>query len=94
MPHLVSLTRPSLQILVKTGISNFRISGQSHMKENCHNSRTSDNINMKLEPVTKPDKINKTTAKKDDDFLLSNCDVIVIFPICGQFGAIRSKISL
>ena len=23
------------------GISNFRISGQSHKKENCHNSRTS-----------------------------------------------------
>ena len=44
---------------------------------------------MKLEPVTKTDKISKTTAKKDDGFLLSNCDVIVIFPIYGQFGAIR-----
>ena len=29
------------------------------MKRNCHNSRTSDDIDMKLGPVTKPDKRNK-----------------------------------
>ena len=29
-----------------------------------HNSRTNDNIEMKLGPVTKPDKKNKTTLKK------------------------------
>ena len=45
---------------------------------------------MKLKPVTKLDKRNKTTAKKiDDNFISANCDVIVIFPIYGQFGAIR-----
>ena len=33
-------------------------------KENCHNSRTSDNIDMKLGPVTKLGKRNKTTVKK------------------------------
>ena len=38
------------------GISGFRISGQSLIKENCHNSRTSDDIDMKLRPVTKLDK--------------------------------------
>ena len=38
------------------GISDFRISGQSFIKENCHNSRTSDDIDMKLGPVTKLDK--------------------------------------
>ena len=46
------------------GISDFRISGQSLIKENCHNSRTSDDIDMKLGPVTKLDKRNKTTSKK------------------------------
>ena len=34
------------------GISDFQISGQSLIKENCHNYRTSDNIDMKLGPVT------------------------------------------
>ena len=45
---------------------------------------------MKLGPVTKLDKRNKTTSKKfDDDVMSTNRDVIVIFPIYGQFGAIR-----
>ena len=44
---------------------------------------------MKLGPVTKRDKKSKTKSKKfDDDFLSKNCDVIVILPIYGQFGAI------
>ena len=41
---------------------------------------------------TKLDNKNKITPKKkknDDDVMLANCDVIVIFPIYGQFGAIR-----
>ena len=39
-------------------ISDFQISGQSLIKENCHNSRTSDDIDKKLGPVTKIDKEN------------------------------------
>ena len=71
------------------GISDFRVSGQSLIKENCHNSRTRDDIDMKLGPVTKLDKRNKTTSKKfDDDVMSENCDVIVIFRIFGQFGAV------
>ena len=59
-------------------------------KGNCHNSRTSDDIDMKLWPVTKTDKRNKTTSKKSDDGAISeNCDVFAIFPIYTQFGAIR-----
>ena len=58
--------------------------GQS-LKVNCHNSRTSDDIDMKLGPVTKLEKFF------DDDIMLEHCDVIVIFPIYDQFGAIRSK---
>ena len=45
---------------------------------------------MKFRPVTKLDKRNKTTSKKfDDDLMPAHCDVIVIFPIFGQFAAIR-----
>ena len=65
------------------GISNFRISGQSLIKENCNNSRTSDD---------KLDKRNKKTSKKFDvDVMSENCDVIVIFRIFGQFGAVRMR---
>ena len=45
------------------GISNFQISGQSIIKENCHNSRPSDDIHKKLGLVNKLDKRNKTTPK-------------------------------
>ena len=44
---------------------------------------------MKLEPVTKLNKRNKAMPKKlGDDVMSSNCDLIVIFVIYGQFGAI------
>ena len=61
MSNLVSLTCPSLQILgeTQTGvISDFRVSGQSLIKVNCHNPRTCDDINMKLGPVAQLDKRN------------------------------------
>ena len=46
---------------------------------------------MKLGPVTKLDKRNKTRSKYfDDDVISANFDLIVIFSIYGQFGAIRS----
>ena len=41
-------------------------------------------------PVAKLDKRNKRTSRKlDDQVMPTNYDVIVIFPIYGQFGAIR-----
>ena len=44
---------------------------------------------MKLGLVTKPDKRNKTTSRKFGDGVMSeSCDVVAIFPIYGQFGAI------
>ena len=46
------------------GISDFQIYSQSLIKENFHNTRTRDNIDMKLRPVTKLDKRNKKTVKK------------------------------
>ena len=64
-PNFVSLTCPSLEILGKSqGIYDFPISGQSFIKENCHNSRTRNDIDMKLGPVTKLDKRNTRTLKK------------------------------
>ena len=76
------------------GISDFRISGQSLIKENCRNSRTSDDIDMKLGPITKLDKRNKKTTKWfDEDVMSANCDVIVIFPIYGKSGVIRMRYS-
>ena len=59
------------------------------MKINLHNFGTSNDIDMKLRPITKLDKRNKTTSKKfDDDLMSGNCDVIVIFPMYGYIGAI------
>ena len=45
------------------GISNFWISGRSLIKVNCHNCRTSDDIDIKFGPVTKLDKRSKTTSE-------------------------------
>ena len=66
MPNLVSLTQTSIQILGKTQTEVFLISGfpVNLVKVNCHNSRNSDDINMKFGPVTKLDKRNKTISKK------------------------------
>ena len=45
---------------------------------------------MKLGPVTKLGKKNKTTSKKlNDNVMLENYDVIVIFLIFVRFGAIQ-----
>ena len=45
---------------------------------------------MNLGPVTKLDKRNKKSLKKlGDDAMSATCDVIFIFQIYGQFGAIQ-----
>ena len=67
MPNVVSVTRPSLQILSKTQTQVFPISRfqvNPFIKENCHNSRANNDINMKLRLLTKLDKRNKTKSKK------------------------------
>ena len=59
------------------GICDSRISGQSLINENCHNSGTSDDIDMTLRRITKRDKTNKETLKKfNDDNMPANCDVL------------------
>ena len=73
------------------GISNFGISDQSLINKNCHNSRTSNHIDIKLGPLAKLNKRNKTSQKLHNDVMSINCDVIIIFLIYGQFGAIRKS---
>ena len=78
MPNLVSLFTDIAQNPEKA-IFNFQISNQFFIKKNYQQSRTSIDIEMKLVPVT------------IDDAMLTNSEVIVIFPIYGQFGAIRRR---
>ena len=64
---------------------------KSLIKDNCHNSRTIDDIDMKFGPVTKLYKRNKTTSKNsDDDIMSENGDIILLFSIYGQFGALQN----
>ena len=54
-------------------ISDFHISGHFLIKVNCHNHRTGNDTEMKLGPVTKFNKKNKTTSKNfDDDVMPKN----------------------
>ena len=77
---------PDIGQISDGGIFDFWISGQSFIKENCHNSRTNGDIDMKLGSVTKLDKRNKTTSKTfDDDVMSEICDVIFMFLIYGIF---------
>ena len=63
-------------------ISDFRISGQSLIKRNYYNSRNREDSDMKLGPVTKFDKINKTMPGKfGGDVILKYCEVIAMFLI-------------
>ena len=51
MPNLVFLNlpqSPDFGQISDEGFSDFRISAQSLKKENCQNSRTSDDADMKL----------------------------------------------
>ena len=91
MPNLVPLLTPVSKYWANLKRRCLRVPdcGQLLIKENCHNSRTSDDVEIKLRPATKPDKRNKTTSKQFDDYIkLGNCDEIVIFfnlrPICSN----------
>ena len=64
------------------------IYGQSLIKENCHNSRTSHDINTRLVPVTILGKINKTTLKRTGD---DPCQSIVTSSQFFKLWPIRSN---
>ena len=72
----------------------FPISGQPFIEANCHNSRTSNDTDVKPGPVTKLDLLikNHGNIKKVWRWRYNGiCDVIVIFWIYGQFEAIRKS---
>ena len=57
------------------GIFSFWISGQSLINKSCHNSRTSNEIEMKLGLVTKLEKINTATSKRfENDVMPASCE--------------------
>ena len=70
--------------------ADFRISG---IKANCHNFRTSDDIDIELAPVTKLDKKNKKSPKK---ITITTCQYAVIplsfFQIITNLEPSRSRI--
>lgn len=52
------------------------------MNKNCYNSRTSDDIDIKLEPPSKLEKsYTMASTKFDNDFILANYDIILFLPI-------------
>ena len=66
----------------------FPISSQSITKENCYNSRTYDDIDMKIGAVAKLDKRNKAASKKKkkkktNEVISKNWSIIAIFAIHG-----------
>ena len=96
LTNFVSLTNPSLQILNRTQTTVFRVYGfpVNPLQKNCHDSRTSNDIDMKLGPVIKLDKRNTETSKKlDDDVLSANYDAIVIIRLIANLEQFRSQIS-
>ena len=87
---MVSLTQsPDIKQNSDEGLSDFRISSQSLIKINCHNYRTSKDIDIEFGPVTKLDKRDKAISKNiDSGVMLVNWDAAVFFsnswPICGN----------
>ena len=65
---------------LRRGYFLFPASGQSLIKENCHNSRTSNDIDIKLGPVSEFDKrTQQRQKKKKKKELCGNCH---FFDLC------------
>ena len=60
------------------------ISDKSLINKNCHNSKTSNDIDMKFGPVARTDKRNTATSKGFDNDVMS-----ASFNVTGQFGIIQ-----
>ena len=80
----VILPPPYIGLNLDGGISDFQISSQSLIKKNCYNSRTSNDIDIKLGPVIKLNKKNTVTLKK---LTMMSCQQIVMSLLFFQFMA-------
>ena len=58
---------PDIGLNSDGGVSNFQTSGQPFIEKNCYNSRTSNDIDVKLGPVTRLEKKEHATSKKFGD---------------------------
>ena len=67
-------------------ISDFLISRQSCINENCCNFRASNNTDMKLVPETNLTRKTLQCQKHGNDVMPTNCDVFVFFPVYGQIA--------
>ena len=91
MPNLVFLSCSSFQVLKKNSrrgyfqLPNFQ---PNSLHKNCINSRSSNDIGMRLGPVTKFDEKNTIASKKNYDSVSANYEATLIFSICGQFEVI------
>lgn len=75
-PYLTPV--PNIEQNSDVGIFSFWILVEHLLKKNGNNSGNSNDIKIKLEPLTELDKGNKATTKKfDDDFMSTNFDVSV-----------------
>ena len=89
LPHSTGFGRHSYR-----GLSNFQISSLSSVNKNWHDTRISNDVNMKLGPMTKLGKRNTAMSKKiDDDDMSASYDVIDIVFFYGQFWAIWMPVS-
>ena len=93
MPSLVFLPCPILHILGQTQTWVFPISGQSLTNKNCHNSKTSNDIDLRLGPATK---IERKTRQRQTNFTMTSCQQIVmsrlIFPFIANLEQSESRI--
>ena len=64
------------------GISDLQISGQSLIKENCHDSRASDDIDMKLGPVSN---LARERKQRQKGLTMTLCQQIVRSLLFFQF---------
>ena len=93
MPNVVSLTHPSLQILGKTQMVVFSISGFLVNLLYKKISRTSDDNDVKLRTLTKLDERNKKASKKlVDDVVSVNYDVMVFSQFVDNLDQFGSRI--
>ena len=75
-------------VKLDSSISDFWISGHPLIKRNCYNSRTSDDIDMKLGAVSKLDNTNKRMSK---NLVMMSCPQIVTLLLFFQFMANLEK---
>ena len=78
MPVMVSLTCSSPLILDKTQtrlFSKYRFLVKSLINKNYHNARTSNDIDLKLESLSKLEKIKTATSK---NLMVTTCQQIMV----------------